>query len=79
MHLLLQVRFVLHEFMVLVRLVLQMVLLLLQKILLLLQRVRLLLQNLGTKNAPAQRTSSYYFSVTENAHCKISALLILYL
>jgi hypothetical protein len=73
------VRFVLHEFMVLVRLVLQMVLLLLQKILLLLQRVRLLLQNLGTKNAPAQRTSSYYFSVTENAHCQISAVSILYL
>jgi hypothetical protein len=41
--------------------------------------VRLLLQNLDTKNAPAQRTSSYYFSVTENAHCQISALSILYL
>lgn len=79
MHLVLQVRFVLHGFMVLVRLVLQTGLLLLQKMHLLLQRVRLLLQNLGTKNAPAQRTSSYYFSVTENAHCQISALSILYL
>jgi hypothetical protein len=66
------VRFVLHEFVVLVRLVLETVLLVLQKIL-------LLLQNLGTKNAPAQRTSSYYFSVTENAHCQISAVSILYL
>ena len=44
MHLVLQVRFVLHGFMVLVRLVLQTGLLLLQKRHLVLQRVRLLLQ-----------------------------------
>jgi hypothetical protein len=60
-HLVLQVCFVLHGFMISVRLILQTELLLLQKMHLLLQRVRLLLQNLGTKNAPAQRISSYYF------------------
>ncbi len=54
MHLVLQVRFVLQRFMLLVRLVLQMGLLLLQK-------MHLLLQNLSTKNAPVQRTRSYYF------------------
>ena len=60
MHLVLQVRFVLHGFMVLVRLVLQTGLLLLQKRHLVLQRVRLLLQIFKHKK---RSRSAYRFFV----------------